>query len=118
MLLIDFSRFGINLDSAKVDRSIYVGASSIDINFGDVMQTVNTAAAGQPSNLGDYAGQGFGKGQLEFDFKCDEFGLFLVTYSIIPVAHLFQGFDRNLLHIRIRSILPNLTISVVQLLQR
>lgn len=93
------ARFGINLDSAKVDRSIYVGASSIDINFGDVMQTVNNAPSGQPSNLGDYAGQGFGKGNLEFDFKCDEFGLFLVTYSIIPVAHLFQGFDRNLLHI-------------------
>lgn len=93
------ARFGINLDSAKVDRSIYVGATSVDIDFGTVMQTANTAGAGDPSNLGDYAGQGFGRGSLNFDFKADEFGLFLVTYSIIPVAHLYQGFDRNNLHI-------------------
>lgn len=93
------SRFGINLDSAKVDRSVYIGASSVDIDFGTVMQTVNTAGAGNPSNLGDYAGQGIGRGSLNFDFKCDEFGLFLVTYSIIPVAHLYQGFDRNNLHV-------------------
>lgn len=93
------ARFGINLDSAKVDRSIYIGASSVDVDFGSVTQTVNTAAAGQPSNLGDYAGQGLGRGSMNFDFKCDEFGLFLVTYSIIPAAHLYQGYDRNNLHI-------------------
>lgn len=93
------ARFGINLDSAKVDRSIYVGASSVDVDFGTVMQTVNTAGAGSPSNLGDYAGQGIGRGSLNFDYKADEFGLFLVNYTIIPVAHLYQGFDRNNLHI-------------------
>lgn len=93
------ARFGINLDSAKVDRSIYVGASSVDVDFGTVMQTVNTAGSGSPSNLGDYAGQGIGRGSLNFDFKADEFGLFLVTYTIIPVAHLYQGYDRNNLHV-------------------
>lgn len=93
------ARFGINLDSAKVDRSIYVGATSVDVDFGSVMQTANTSAAGDPSNLGDYAGQGIGRGSLSYDFKCDEFGLFLVTYTIIPSAHIYQGFDRNNLHI-------------------
>lgn len=97
------ARFGINLDSAKVDRSIYVAATSVDIDFGTVMQTVNTASAGSPSNLGDYAGQGFGRGSLNFDFKADEFGIFIVNYTIIPVAHLYQGYDRNNIHIQKES---------------
>lgn len=94
------SRFGINLDSAKVDRSIFVGSQSVDVDFGDVMQTVNNARAGYPSNLGDYAGKGIGRGQMNFDFKCDEFGIFMITYSIIPVAHFVQGYDRNARHIK------------------
>lgn len=93
------ARFGISLDSAKVDRSIYVGASSVDVDFGVVMQNSNTAGAGEVSNLGDYSGVGFGKGSLGFDFKADEFGFFVVVSSIMPAGHLFQGFDRNLLHI-------------------
>lgn len=93
------TRFGINLDSAKVDRSIYIGASSVDVDFGSVTQTVNTAPDGSPSNLGDYAGQGLGRGSIGFDYKADEFGLFVIMSSIIPIGHLYQGFDRNLLHI-------------------
>lgn len=94
------ARFGFNLDSAKVDRSIFVGSQSVDVDFGDVMQTVNNAGSGNPSNLGDYAGKGIGRGQMNFDFKADEFGIFLVTYSIIPVAHFYQGYDRNCRHIK------------------
>lgn len=94
------ARFGISLDSAKVDRSIYVGASSVDVDFGVVMQNTNTAGAGEVSNLGDYSGVGFGKGSLGFDFKADEFGFFVVVSSIMPAGHLFQGFDRNLLHLQ------------------
>lgn len=93
------ARFGINLDSAKVSRSIYVASQSVDVDFGSVMQTVNTAGAGQDSNLGDYAGQGLGRGQFSFDFHTDEYGIFIVTSSIIPAASLYQGFDRNNLHV-------------------
>lgn len=93
------TRFGIALDSAKVNRSIYVSAQSIDIDFGSVMSTANTAGAGNDSNLGDYAGQGLGRGELSFDFQCDEFGLFLVMSSIVPHGSLYQGVDRNLFHL-------------------
>ena len=93
------ARFGINLDSAKVNRSIYVASQSVDVDFGSVMQTVNTASVGQDSNLGDYAGQGLGRGQLGFDFHTDEYGMFIVVASVIPAASIYQGFDRNNLHI-------------------
>lgn len=91
------ARFGINLDSAKANRSIYVSAQSIDFDFGSVMSNANTASSG--SNLGDYAGVGIGKGQLEFDFHADEFGLFIITSSIVPHGSLVQGYDRNNLHV-------------------
>lgn len=93
------ARFGINLDSAKVNRSIYVSSTSVDVDFGQVTQVVNTAQGSDPSNLGSYGGIGIGNGNLDFDYKCDEFGIFLVLYSIIPAAHFFQGYDRNLKHI-------------------
>lgn len=93
------SEFGINLAAEKLRRSVYIGFNSIDINIGDVMQTVNTATGDDPSNLGDYAGQGHGGGQKTWEFETDEFGLFLVCASILPNAGYVQGFDRNLLHL-------------------
>lgn len=93
------SRFGVSLDSAKANRSIYVSSQSIDVDFGSVMSYANTAGDGNTSNLGDYAGQGLGRGEFGFDFSTDEFGLFVVMSSIIPAASLYQGYDRNNLHI-------------------
>lgn len=93
------ARFGISLDAAKMNRSVYISAQSVDVDFGDVMQTANTAGAGNVSNLGDYAGRGFGSGQFAFDFKTEEYGIFLVVSSILPQARLYQGFDRNNTHI-------------------
>lgn len=93
------SRFGFKLDNAALNRSTYVGECSADVDFGSVMQTVNNAGAGHPSNLGDYAGQGLGRGNGSFDYKCEEFGMFMITYSIIPAAALWQGYDPNNLHV-------------------
>lgn len=92
------TRFGVNLDSAKSNRSIYVSSKSIDVEFGTVMQTANTSSS-DVSNLGDYAGQGLGRGQFSFDFQTDEFGIFIVTSSIVPAGSLFQGMDRNNFHL-------------------
>lgn len=89
------ARYGVNLDSAKASRSIYVSSQSIDVDFGSVMSTADTSSG----NVGDYAGQGMGKGQVEFDFVADEFGLFIVTSSIVPASRLYQGIDRNNFHI-------------------
>lgn len=89
------TRFGVNLDSAKANRSIYVSSQSIDIDFGSVMSTANSN--GTP--VGDYAGQGLGRGEFGFEFTSDEFGFFVVMSSIVPSAHLYQGADRNNFHI-------------------
>lgn len=89
------ARFGINLDAAKANRSIYVGSQSVDVDFGSVMSTADTANA----PVGDYAGQGLGRGELGFEFTSDEFGLFVIMSTIVPAARLYQGFDRNNFHI-------------------
>lgn len=93
------ARFGINLDSAKANRCIYVGAKSIDVNVGDVTSMANTAEAGDPSNLGDFAGRGFAQDDSKWTFTTDEFGIFLVCYSILPSGGYYQGFDRNNMHV-------------------
>lgn len=93
------SRYGFSLDNQQTKRAYYVAGSSVDVDFGSVMQTADTSPAGSPSNLGDYAGVGFGKGNLEVDFEAREFGLLMFVYSIVPAASLYQGLDRNNLHL-------------------
>lgn len=92
--------FGLNLAADKLQRSIYLGNNSIDINISDVMSTANTAPNGSPSNLGDYGGQGVGNGSKTFEYECAEFGLFVVCASFLPSGGYVQGYDRNNLHIK------------------
>lgn len=91
--------YGVNLDSAKMNRSIFVGTKTHDVDFGSVMSNADTASSGETSNLGDYAGVGFAKGSDGFDFYADEFGIFLALSSVLPSAELVQGIDRNNFHI-------------------
>lgn len=93
------SRYGIKLNNDISGKSYYLNSLSMDIDFGSVMQTADTSAAGDPSNLGDYAGVGFGKGGLDVDFHAEMFGLFIVMLSIVPAGDLVQGIDRNNFHI-------------------
>lgn len=90
--------FGINLDADKLDRSTYLGLSSMDIKIGDVMSHANTSTDPNESNLGDYAGQGIINGGKRFDFTTSEFGMFIIVSSILPSGGYYQGFDRNNLH--------------------
>lgn len=91
--------FGINLPADKLNRSLYLGMSSIDITIGDVMNHADTAPTGQPSTLGDYAGQGHLNGGKTFEFQTSEFGLFIIMASVLPSQGYVQGLDRNNLHI-------------------
>lgn len=87
--------WGISLDSAKLQRSVYLGNKSIDVQIGDVMSHADTSGAG----LGDYAGRGFSNGNKDFDFETDEFGVLLLCSSILPYSGYFQGMDRQNLHL-------------------
>ena len=72
---------GINEDSD------FAGASEIDIQLGDVISTATTSE----SNLGDFSGVGFGRGDYNFDYSTKEAGYFIILASIIPVSNYVQG---------------------------
>ena len=72
---------GINEDSD------FAGASDIDIQLGDVISTATTSE----SNLGDFSGVGFGRGDYNFDYSSKEAGYFIILASIVPVSNYVQG---------------------------
>ena len=87
--------WGFGSNALNCSRSIYVGAQSIDIDTGQVLSTANTSTDPDVSNLGTYAGAGRAAGSKSWQFECDEFGLFVVTASIVPLGSIVQGCDRN-----------------------
>ena len=88
------ARFGINLKSDKLNRSIYIGSQSIPLQIGDVMSQSSTDGAG----LGDYAGKALAFGASNFDYETDEFGYIIIMNSIVPTVGYYQGVDRNVMH--------------------
>ncbi len=94
------AQYGFGVKNMQVDRSIHIGGTTIDIETGAVFSTANTAAANEPSTLGDFAGRGFAQGSSAFDFQCDEMGIQLSIASILPSGGMFQGMDENNMHIQ------------------
>lgn len=89
------AQFGIVPDAVKMERSIYVGSQSNDIQIGDVYATSASTNGTETSNVGDYAGRGFGSGSKSWDFRTDDEGIFIVLASIQPSGGYYQGYDRN-----------------------
>ncbi len=89
------ARFGVNLSSEKLKRSVYIGSSSSNIQFGDVMSTADTEGA----SLGNYAGKGIGYGTSSFDFSTDEYGILMIVSTIVPKTGYYQGINRNVMHV-------------------
>lgn len=85
------SRFGIVLDSAKLNRSIFISSANSEIRFGDV---TNMSGA-EGSQLGSYAGKGIGEGDGSFSFTADEYGLLLCISTIVTETSYFQGADTS-----------------------
>lgn len=93
------AQYGIVTDSLRMQRSIYVGCQSIDINIGTVMGTANGSDGTKTSSVGDFAGTAFGQGSKSWDFQNDDEGIFIVMASIQPTAQFVQGYDRNNRHL-------------------
>lgn len=107
--------FGINLKSDKVNRSIFVSTQTFNVDFGAV--TSNADTEGAP--LGDYSGIGRAMGEDKFDFKADEFGMFIAIASVLPSAELVQGIDRHNLHVtKLDFFNPNYDNLSVQMISR
>ena len=88
------ARFGVTLDSAILDRSIYLGSHTGMVDFGNVTSTANSD--GTP--LGGYAGIGVGGSDGAFTYKSDEYGLFIILSSIVTRGGYYQGCDRMTMH--------------------
>lgn len=89
-----FARWGINLPSEKLNRSVLLGEWTQRIQFGDVTSTADTAGA----SLGSYAGKGMTFGDGSFEYYGEEHGYLIVVSSIIPVTWYYQGYDRATKH--------------------
>lgn len=98
------ARFGVTLDAAKVNRSVYLGQDQVPLQIGDVTSMADTINTGnlariQGASLGSFAGKGIGYGQKSFEYTTDEYGMFIITSTIIPSIDYYQGVDRNVLHV-------------------
>lgn len=89
------SRFGVTLDSAVLDRCMYLGSNTQSIDFGNVTSTSDTDGA----NLGSYAGIGIGNMDGGISFEASEYGMLLCVTSIVPKQGYFQGADRTTMHL-------------------
>lgn len=88
------ARFGKALPAEKLNRSLYLGSATQDIQIGDVMSTSETLSISGGNKLGAYAGKGLSYGNGHFTCNTDEFGYFIVMSSIVPYTGYFQGIDR------------------------
>ena len=96
------ARWGIHLDSAKVNRSIWLGDYEQQFQISTVTQTSSDAGAGK--ELGSYAAQMQSSTERNghFSFRnSDEFGMLIFTSVIVPKVGYFQGQDRQNFHLSI-----------------
>lgn len=100
------ANFGIQLDSDKLKRSIYLGKNESVIEVSDVMSSANTDTVDPNTQqtvntpVGDYSGKGVSMQRNgEFSYKSDEFGCIIIMSTIIPKIGYVQGVNRMNLHI-------------------
>lgn len=82
------ARFGVDVGDKVSYESERIGGYVSDVSFGEVTQTVDTSAAGSPSNLGAVGGKGIGSSDFEEDlnFYCEEDSLIVGIHYFIPTA--------------------------------
>jgi hypothetical protein len=90
-----YARFGKSLSAEKLNRSNYIGAMNQPIQFADVFSHSDTEGA----QLGAFAGKGLSYGGQGFEFSTDEYGMFIIVSSIIPIVGYYQGQDRTTMHL-------------------
>lgn len=86
--------YGIQTAYLKLQRSIYCGVSSQDVDINSIFATANGSNASGDSVVGDYAGAGIGRGQSTMQFQNDEEGIYITISTIQPSGGYYQGYDR------------------------
>lgn len=88
------AQYGIQLDAAKLDRSLYLGKSNIPVIISDVMQSSQNIESGESTGegVGDYSGKGFAAGSEDLiNFSTDEWGYLLILSYIEPRVSYIHG---------------------------
>lgn len=93
------AEYGIQSDYLKLQRSIYVGVTSQDVDINSIYATANGSNTEGDSVVGDFAGAGFGAGSSQIDFQNDEEGIFITIGTLQPSGGYYQGYDRNNRHL-------------------
>lgn len=93
------AQYGLQTDNLRLQRSIYVGVSQQDVDINSIYATANGSNSEGESVVGDFAGAGFGANDWNFDFNCDEEGIFISICTIQPSGGYYQGYDRNNRHL-------------------
>lgn len=93
------ARFGVKLDNAKLEKSIYLGTDEVKLQIGEVFnQTEDASGSGSP--LGSYAGKGLGYGNNgTFNISTDEYGMIILVANIVPRVGYCQGVKRHTMHL-------------------
>lgn len=84
------AQFGAVPRRETLNRSVYIGCKSFDIESGAVYST-----ASPENGLGDYAAKGGAHGSANWQFTADEYGILLFVSTIQPSAGFWQGCDRH-----------------------
>lgn len=93
------ARYGKALPSEKLNRSVYLGSQMIPVQIGDVMSNSMVGQSGF-DGLGEYAGKGIAYGENgRFSYSTDEYGIFIITSSIVPATGYYQGVNRHVKHL-------------------
>lgn len=90
-----YARFGKALPAEKLNRSNYVGAFNVPVQFGDVYSSASTDGAA----LGDFAGKGLGYDNTTFEYTTNDYGMMIIISSIVPTVGYYNGIDRNVMHL-------------------
>lgn len=92
------AEYGLKTDNLRLQRSIYCGVTSHNVNVDSVFATANGQNSLGASVVGDYSGAGYGSTNGMLDFQNDEEGIFITISSIVPSGGYWQGYDRNNRH--------------------
>lgn len=90
--------YGVMPPSLRIERSVYVGQKSVDIDVQSIFASSNGSVTFGSETFksvtGDRAGAALGQGKFDFDFTAEEDGVYMTISTIQPSAGYFQGYDR------------------------
>lgn len=92
------AEYGIQLQSEKLNRSVYLGGSVGNFNIADVTQTAPVDGY-EVTGVGNYTGKMIGSGNGSFDYSSDEYGFIIITAYIEPKPMYVDGRPRYLQHV-------------------